>query len=200
MTRPRPVDISKALNFSIDISMAQLEHARVVRDFGPVPLVDATETRLTQVFINLLVNAAHAIAPGRPEENEIRLSTRTDARGYAVIEVHDTGRGISADHLHRIFDPFFTTKEPSAAGWGCRSATASLNRSRGASGRERRLPAPASVFRSPCPSTLRGRIRLIQPARRSVQPTPSGGGASRIGSRNSSVNEGRTLTPTPREH
>jgi two-component system NtrC family sensor kinase len=108
---PRPVDLLQALSFSIDMSLAQEKNARLVRDFGVVPLVEATESRLTQVFINLFTNAAQAIAPGHPDENEIRLVTRTDERGWAVIEVFDTGCGISPKIMDRIFDPFFTTKD-----------------------------------------------------------------------------------------
>jgi CheY-like chemotaxis protein len=62
------------------------------------------------VFINLLVNAAHAIPEGHVDKNEIRIVTKTDASGRAVIEVRDTGCGIPSEILHRIFDPFFTTE------------------------------------------------------------------------------------------
>ncbi|WP_309895946.1 ATP-binding protein [Archangium sp.] len=68
------------------------------------------ETRLGQVFLHLLVNAAQAIPEGRAEHNEVRVTTRRDERGYAVIEVSDTGVGISSEVLPRIFEPFFTTK------------------------------------------------------------------------------------------
>ncbi|HSO32689.1 MAG TPA: ATP-binding protein, partial [Labilithrix sp.] len=80
------------------------------REYGAVPPVEADESRLTQVFINVLVNAAQALPEGRSETNEIRLVTTTDAAGRAVIEVHDTGAGIRPEVMTRIFDPFFTTK------------------------------------------------------------------------------------------
>jgi CheY-like chemotaxis protein len=63
------------------------------------------------VFINLLVNAAHAIPEGRSDANRITIRTRTDAEGRAVIEVEDTGVGIAPELRSRVFDPFFTTKE-----------------------------------------------------------------------------------------
>ena len=61
------------------------------RDFGEVPVVDANESRLGQVFLNLLVNAVQAM-PERPaSENRIRVRTYTDAAGWAVVEVERPG-------------------------------------------------------------------------------------------------------------
>ena len=59
-------------------------------------MVEANESRLGQVFLNLLLNAAQAIPEGETERNEIRVSTRTDGRGHAVVEIRDTGGGIPA--------------------------------------------------------------------------------------------------------
>jgi PAS domain S-box-containing protein len=113
-----PMDARSAIELSINMAFAEIRHrARLVKDFGPIPPVDADETRLGQVFVNLLVNAAQAIAGGFPERNEIRVSTRTDALGRAVIEVADTGVGIAPATLPRVFDPFFTTK-PAGMGTG----------------------------------------------------------------------------------
>ena len=73
-------------------------------------------SRLSHVLVNLLVNAAHAIGQGNPDENLITVSTRqTDTQ--AIIEISDTGMGISPDVISRIFDPFFTTK-PFGEGMG----------------------------------------------------------------------------------
>ncbi len=85
--------------------------ARVVHDFGDIPPILANEGRISQVFLNLILNAAQAIPEGNVAGNEIRLVTRFDAaRGRVVVEVHDTGSGIPEAILPRIFDPFFTTK------------------------------------------------------------------------------------------
>ena len=74
------------------------------------------ELRLGQVLVNLLTNAAQAIAPGAAESNSIELTARpTDDR--IVLEVTDTGSGIAADVRARIFEPFFTTK-PRGVGTG----------------------------------------------------------------------------------
>jgi CheY-like chemotaxis protein len=70
----------------------------------------ANEGQLSQVFLNLLINASHAIEEGNVEENEIRV--RTWAEGdHVFAEVVDTGRGIPKENFGRLFEPFFTTKK-----------------------------------------------------------------------------------------
>ncbi|HEX7670054.1 MAG TPA: response regulator [Polyangiaceae bacterium] len=91
-----------------------LHRARLTTRFGEVPAVEGDEGRLGQVFINLLLNAAHSIAPGRANANEVTVTTQSDAAGWAVIEVSDTGSGIPKDIIGRIFEPFFTTKDHGA--------------------------------------------------------------------------------------
>ena len=86
--------------------------ARLIRQYDPVPPVWTTDARLGQVFLNLLINAAQAIEIGHVESNQIRLFTGTDEQGRAVVEIADTGVGISTENLNRIFAPFFTTKPP----------------------------------------------------------------------------------------
>src|SRR5262249_12961294 len=66
--------------------------------------------RLGQVFMNLLVNAAQAIEEGKFEDNEIRVSTYTDAQGYVVVDIRDSGGGMAPEGQRRLFTPFFTTK------------------------------------------------------------------------------------------
>ena len=106
-----PVALRRVLDSSINIAWNEIRHrARLVKDYGDTPMVEANESRLGQVFLNLLLNAAHAIPEGETERNEIRVSTRTDGRGHAVVEIRDTGGGIPAAIREKIFDPFFTTK------------------------------------------------------------------------------------------
>jgi PAS domain S-box-containing protein len=113
-----PVALRRVLDSSINIAWNEIRHrARLVKDYGDTPMVESNESRLGQVFLNLLLNAAHAIPEGGTERNEIRVSTRTDGRGYAVVEVRDTGTGIPPEIRDRIFDPFFTTK-PAGEGTG----------------------------------------------------------------------------------
>src|SRR4051812_17720982 len=113
-----PVALRRVLDSSINIAWNEIRHrARLVKDYGDTPMVESNESRLGQVFLNLLLNAAHAIAEGETERNEIRVSTRTDGRGFAVVEIRDTGVGIPPEIRDRIFDPFFTTK-PAGEGTG----------------------------------------------------------------------------------
>ena len=70
----------------------------------------AEEGRLTQVFVNLLVNAAQALPAGRCEENTIRVSSGPAPDGRVAVEIADNGMGIPEELRERIFEPFFTTK------------------------------------------------------------------------------------------
>jgi len=105
-----PIDVRKVLDSTLRLTASEIRHrAQLHRRYREVPLVRASEGRLTQVFTNLLVNAAQAIPEGAAEEHAITVSTWAEP-GVAVVEIADTGSGIPPDLLQRIFDPFFTTK------------------------------------------------------------------------------------------
>ena len=105
------VDVRRVLDSSTRMAWNEIRHrAKLVKDYQAVPMVSANESRLGQVTLNLVVNAAQAIGEGQADTNEIRVSTRTTDDGRACIEVSDTGCGIPTENLERIFDPFFTTK------------------------------------------------------------------------------------------
>lgn len=128
-----PVDVREVLESSLRMAQNEIRYrARLIKDFADVPFVLADESRLGQVFINLIVNAAQALEGGREGRNEIRIRTRLDRpRKRVVAEVQDSGTGMAPDVLKNIFTPFFTTK-PAGVGTGlglpiCKRIIAELN-------------------------------------------------------------------------
>ena len=114
-----PLDVITVLDAAINVAAHEIRHrARLVLDYGPVPSVTARAPDLRQVFLNLLVNAVHAIPEGEAHLNEIQVRTWTDDRGLANIEIRDTGSGMPAETLTHIFEPFFTTDPGHALGLG----------------------------------------------------------------------------------
>jgi CheY-like chemotaxis protein/two-component sensor histidine kinase len=105
------LDVQEVLESSIKMALHELRsRARLVRQYERVPPVYADASRLGQVFLNLLVNAAHAIPEGNLQGSEITVRIRRDGSSRVAVEVSDTGEGMSPDVLPRIFEPFFTTK------------------------------------------------------------------------------------------
>jgi two-component system, NtrC family, sensor kinase len=108
------LDVHSVLGESLQMASGEMEKiAEVVREFGPVPLVRANANRLTQVFLNLLVNAAQAFQPGNPD-NRIILRTHRGSPDRVEVEISDTAGGIHPDNLAHLFKPFFTTKRAGA--------------------------------------------------------------------------------------
>lgn len=106
-------DLHKGLDSTLNIVANELKYkATIVKHYGQLPPIRCLASQLNQVFMNLLVNAGHAIK----DKGEITISTGT-ANGWVWVEVADTGVGIAPEHLNRIFEPFFTTK-PVGSGTG----------------------------------------------------------------------------------
>jgi signal transduction histidine kinase len=111
------VDLAHAVENTLTITRNEWKLvANVVTDFDPrLPLVACLPGDLNQVILNLIVNAAQAIAENNDAKSgqQGTISIRTRQNGdWAEIHVEDTGAGIPEEIRHRIFDPFFTTKEP----------------------------------------------------------------------------------------
>ena len=108
-------DIRKGLDSTLNIVWSEIKYkAEVIKEYGDLPDVECLPSQLNQVFMNMLVNAAHAIEPPAtsPEGKERgTITLRCGVEGEEVwMEVADTGKGIPPENLNRIFDPFFTTK------------------------------------------------------------------------------------------
>ncbi|MFZ6645312.1 ATP-binding protein [Undibacterium sp. TJN25] len=111
-------DIHKGIESTLNIVMNEIKYkASIEKEYGEIPAVKCIISQLNQVFMNLLVNASHAIR----NTGIIRISTGStrdaDARQWIWIRFSDTGAGIPAENLTRIFEPFFTTK-PIGSGTG----------------------------------------------------------------------------------
>ncbi|MBJ6727152.1 PAS domain S-box protein [Geomonas sp. Red875] len=101
------VDVNECLESTINIAWNELKYkATLTRDYGEIPQIKGLPQQLNQVFLNLLVNAAHAIE----EKGEITVATRQEG-DQVLITVRDSGCGIPEEIRHRIFEPFFTTKK-----------------------------------------------------------------------------------------
>jgi signal transduction histidine kinase len=108
------VDLNRALLATLTIARNEYKYvADVETDFAELPPVACFPGELNQVVLNLIVNAAHAIADSyarTQERGTIRVTSRREAE-QVVVEVSDTGAGIPSDVRERVFEPFFTTKE-----------------------------------------------------------------------------------------
>jgi two-component system NtrC family sensor kinase len=102
------IDLNEALETTINIAWNEIKYvATLDRDFGDIPRIKCYPQQLNQVFLNLLVNAAHAIG-----ENQGVITVRTWSEAENVfVSVADTGCGMPDEIQQRIFEPFFTTKE-----------------------------------------------------------------------------------------
>lgn len=109
-----PADINAAIANTLVVARNETKYvADVSFEAGDLPLVPCFLGDLNQVFLNLVVNAAHAVADRMAvtgERGTIHVRTYRDGDD-AVVEVADTGCGIPPEIADRVFDPFFTTKE-----------------------------------------------------------------------------------------
>lgn len=104
------VNVEELLESTLRSARYEIRHrARLVTDYGKVPLVSADEARLGQVFLNLVLNATQAIREGNAPGNEIRVTTRLEA-DRVVVRIADTGEGIPPEAQVHVFTPLFTTK------------------------------------------------------------------------------------------
>lgn len=112
--RLETVNVNQVLNTTLAFQMKHQAagadgpaKVEIVREFGDLPPTQADSTQLQQVFLNLFLNAFHAM----PRGGELRVRTSLEVDGATIrIEVSDTGSGIREDLLDKVFEPFFTTR------------------------------------------------------------------------------------------
>ncbi|MFA6314053.1 MAG: ATP-binding protein, partial [Sterolibacterium sp.] len=154
-------DLHKGLESTLNVVNNEIKYkAEVVRGYGELPLVECLPFQLNQVFMNLLMNAAQAIA----EHGTISL--RTGRQGNEVwVEIADTGCGIAPENLKRVFDPFYTTKAVGkGTGLGLSLSYGIVQRHHG------RIEARSELGKG---SAFRVVLPVAQPAQ-AAQATPSG--------------------------
>lgn len=110
-------DVSKLAERALIFVRHELRHPQqieVVREFAPdLPAQHVDRIHIEQVFVNLFINAIHAM----PDGGRLTVRTLRDTTGDVVVEISDTGHGIAAENFKKVFEPFFTTK-PSGIGSG----------------------------------------------------------------------------------
>ncbi|WP_157200784.1 DAHL domain-containing protein [Massilia sp. Root351] len=168
-------DLHRCIDSTLNIIASEVRKVADVRkEYGPLPDVECMPSQLNQVFMNLLVNASHAVGP---ERGLITIRTGV-ADGQGWIEVADTGCGIADDVLPRIFDPFFTTKAiGKGTGLGLSLSYGIVQNHRGRIDVES-APGAGSRFRITLPlqqssqrqSSLQDGQRYAAPASRSASP------------------------------
>ncbi len=123
LPEPEPSSVQRALQKAVELLKIELQNAGVeLRTSIPddLPMVEANEVQLQQVFVNLMMNAIHAMPDGGRLTVKADIASRGDYANVKLpphhgtslvrIRVRDTGTGIAPEDLGRIFDPFFTTK------------------------------------------------------------------------------------------
>jgi len=106
-----PVDMGHVVDGALRLLRNQIAlRARLTCTLEPVLPVHGNEARLSQIVVNLLLNALQALPDRAPEENRVRVSLRASSTRHVELEVSDNGHGMAPDVQRRIFDPFFSTR------------------------------------------------------------------------------------------
>ena len=100
-------DVHKGIDSTLNVVNNEIKYkAKVIKEYGDLPDVECIASQLNQVFMNLLVNASHAIE----EQGTITIRTGKSENEHIWIKITDTGKGIKQENISKLFDPFFTTK------------------------------------------------------------------------------------------
>jgi PAS domain S-box-containing protein len=108
-----PADLNHALATTLLVASNEYKHlAKVRAEYGDLPAVTCNVGELNQVFLNLIVNAAHAIQDAARDvgTGEIKITTAV-LEDAAIVRIGDNGCGIATENSGKVYDPFFTTKE-----------------------------------------------------------------------------------------
>lgn len=168
-----PVDMVHVVDGALRLLRNQIGLcARLTCTLEPVLPVHGNEARLTQIVVNLLLNALQALPDRAPEENRVRVSLRASSSRHVELEVSDNGHGMAPDVQRRIFDPFFSTR-PVGEGTGL-GLSISLTLVQAMGGRIEVSSAPGwgSTFRIVLPTQAAGWTEGMEPAQ-VLEPVPA---------------------------
>ena len=100
-------NLNFGLSSTINLAWNEIKYKAILKkEYGDIPMTKCNPGQLKQVFMNILVNASHAIE----KQGEITVKTWHDD-GHIYVSISDNGSGIPEKILNKIFDPFFTTKD-----------------------------------------------------------------------------------------
>jgi two-component system, NtrC family, sensor kinase len=151
-------DLHQGIESTLNIVSNEMKYkADVIKEFAQLPEIECMPSRLNQVFMNLLVNAAHAMTSGR---GKIWIRTGMDGADKVWVEVIDNGCGIKPENIRKIFDPFYTTK-PVGQGTGLGlSLSYSIVQKHGGDIKVVSLPRAGSTFRVVLPVRQPQKVEL----------------------------------------
>ena len=173
---PVPVDLVPVIQGAVQLASNETRYrARLELDLPPeVPPVLGLPGELGQVVLHLLLNAAHAIAPGAVGDHRIRVALGQHEESV-LLEVEDDGEGIAPEILGRIFDPFFTTRAPgTGTGLGL-SVCEGIVRRMGGNITVRSTPGVGSCFTVTLPAGTPGEVASGAAAAVAAAAGPGGG-------------------------
>ena len=100
-------DVHDGIDSTLNIVNNEIKYkAKVVKQYGDIPEIECIASQINQVFMNILVNAAHSIE----SEGTIKIITGYKDTDWVWIKISDSGKGIEKENIKRIFDPFYTSK------------------------------------------------------------------------------------------
>jgi PAS domain S-box-containing protein len=113
------LDLRKVVETSINMAWNEIRHrARLVKEYGAVPAIQANESRVGHVVLTLLLHVAQSLPVGGRDQHCIRVSTSSDVQGRALLVIEDDGSAVAPEKLQRIFDPFCDARGTGGTGLG----------------------------------------------------------------------------------
>ncbi|MFO7177889.1 MAG: ATP-binding protein [Pseudomonadota bacterium] len=169
------VNVESVLDSTVQLAWNEIRHrARLLKRYSGVSPVRGDEARIGQVFLNLIMNAAHALESRTEADAEIALATSEDG-DRVIVEISDTGDGIADEDLPHVFEPFFATKRAGKNGMGLGLAICqSIVLAHGGNIAVESRRGGGSTFRITLPRARPGAVAAAPPAAEAERPRTTG--------------------------